>query len=66
MSDSNNLANGHPLTQSTFNDFVERLKHDCAGAGVRDHCTADAIFLVEKHARVYGIDRISSGRQAFC
>lgn len=42
------LARGDKLTADTWADFVARLHHDCVGEGVRDHCTADAVFLVEK------------------
>lgn len=50
------LARGDELNAETWADFAERLRHDCAGAGVRDHCTADAIFIVEQRRPVYGID----------
>lgn len=46
MSDS--LATGAPMTAETWHDFVERLRHDCNGAGVERHHTADAVFVVEK------------------
>lgn len=46
MGDS--LANGAPLTQSTWADFVSRLRRDCVGEGVELHYTADATFIVEK------------------
>lgn len=42
------LAAGAPLNAETWADFVARLRHDCIGEGVREHCTADATFLVEK------------------
>ena len=45
------LAVGAPLTQATFADFVERLRHDCVGDGVRDHWTADAFFVVQHKVR---------------
>lgn len=50
------LAKGYELTQESFSDFVSRLKHDCVGEGVNDHCTADAIFIVERKRYVFGID----------
>lgn len=50
------LARGGELTADTWADFVARLRHDCVGAGVRDHCTADAIFIVEARRLIYGID----------
>lgn len=50
------LASGAPLTQSSFDDFVRRLKHDCEGDGVKNHYTADAIFIVQARRIVSGID----------
>jgi hypothetical protein len=41
------LATGAKLTPETWADFVARLKHDCRSEGVSDHCTADAIFIVQ-------------------
>ena len=49
------LANGAPLTQETFSDFVERLRFDCKGERVNDHFTADAFFLVQHKDRVSGL-----------
>jgi len=43
----NTLATGATLTPETFADFVARLRHDVAGEGVKDHYTADAIFIVQ-------------------
>lgn len=48
MSDKPTLARGAELTADTWADFVARLHHDCVGEGVRDHYTADAVFLVQK------------------
>lgn len=50
------IATGDKLDAATFADFVARLRHDCIGAGVHDHCTADAIFIVQARRIVYGID----------
>ncbi|WP_147195926.1 hypothetical protein [Pantoea sp. CCBC3-3-1] len=50
------LATGDKLTPETFADFVSRLKYHCEGEGVSDHCTADAIFIVERRRLVSGID----------
>src|SRR3990167_8129439 len=50
------LARGSALDQATFDDFVTRLRHHCRGRGVSDHCTADAIFLVERRELIYGLD----------
>ena len=57
------LATGAPLTQSTFTDFVERLRHDCVGDGVRDHFTADAFFVVQHKVRVAGLDKEYSDKR---
>lgn len=48
MLSTTSLAAGAPLNAETWADFVARLHHDCVGEGVREHCTADATFLVEK------------------
>lgn len=57
------LAVGAPLTQATFADFVERLRHDCVGDGVRDHWTADAFFVVQHKVRVPGLDKEYSDKR---
>lgn len=51
------LAKGDALTADTWNDFVARLRHDTIGERRHDHCTADAIFEVQEHQVIYGIDR---------
>lgn len=51
------LARGAPLTPDTWADFVTRLRYDCVGEGVHDHCTADAIFTVQSRKRIVGIDK---------
>lgn len=56
MSEKQSLAKGYPLTKETFDDFVSRLKHDCVGDGVKDHCTAEALFIVQSKRIVSGID----------
>lgn len=50
------IATGGKLTSESFDDFITRLKHHCVGAGVAEHCTADAIFRVEAKRYIYGID----------
>jgi hypothetical protein len=50
------LATGAKLDPSTWADFVQRLRYDCVDAGVRDHCTANAIFIVQAKRIIYGID----------
>jgi hypothetical protein len=51
------IATGSELNQATFDDFVQRLRHHVRGEGVRDHCTADALFLVQARKIIFGIDR---------
>lgn len=53
MKDS--IAKGSALTPETYADFVTRLRYHCDGEGVNDHCTADAIFIVEKRVIDYGL-----------
>lgn len=50
------LATGHHLDAATWADFVQRLRYDCKGKRVHDHCTADAIFIVEARRIVAGLD----------
>ena len=47
MTEQPSLARGAALTAETWADFVARLHHDIKGEGVREHCTADAVFLVQ-------------------
>ena len=59
MTEQNNkhtLATGADLTPAMFEDFRQRLVHHSRGEGVRDHCTADAIFIVEARRLACGID----------
>lgn len=49
------ILNGEKLTAQSFDDFITRLKHDCKGAGVDKHWTADAIFLVQRKERKWGL-----------
>lgn len=53
MSETATLAKGAALSSETWADFVARLRHDCVGEGVREHYTADAVFLVQKRIKVY-------------
>ena len=48
MSETATLAKGAALNPDTWADFVARLRHDCVGEGVREHHTADAVFVVQK------------------
>ena len=56
QNDKQTLATGADLTPAMFEDFRQRLTHHCRGEGVRDHCTADAIFIVEAKRLIYGIN----------
>ena len=58
------LAKGAALNSASWQDFVARLRHDCVGEGVHDHCTADAIFRVEARVMIYGIDRYYTDKWA--
>ena len=63
------LARGAPLTPDTWADFVTRLRHDCVGEGVREHCTADALFIVQAKRIISGFDRDycdSSSTMVYC
>jgi hypothetical protein len=51
------LATGHDLNAATWTDFVQRLHHDCVGAGVRSHGTAAALFTVQTKRIDYGFDQ---------
>jgi hypothetical protein len=44
------------LTKEIFDDFISRLRYHNQGEGVKYHCTANPIFLVQKRERVYGFD----------
>jgi hypothetical protein len=50
------LATGHTLNAATWTDFVQRLRHDCNGPGVKEHCTAAALFTVQTKRIDYGFD----------
>lgn len=54
---AHSLAAGDPLTAQTWADFVDRLRNDCVGAGVREHCTSAALFTVQKQTKTYGFER---------
>lgn len=64
--ENKSLATGADLDKETFDDFVSRLRHDCEGEGVKDHCTACAIFTVQSRRLIAGIDLdYASERAAF-
>jgi hypothetical protein len=50
------VAAGAKLNAATWADFVQRLRHDCVGAGVRDHGTAAALFTVQTKRIDYGFE----------
>jgi hypothetical protein len=50
------LATGADLNVATWADFVERLRHDCNGAGVKWHHTAAALFTVQTKRIDYGFE----------
>lgn len=50
------LATGADLNAATWADFVQRLRHDCVGAGVRSHGTAAALFTVQVKKMDYGFE----------
>lgn len=58
------LATGSSLTKETWDDFVQRLHHDCVGKGVARHYTADAIFIVQARRLIFGIDKDYTDRLA--
>ena len=66
MSAPRSLAGGAELDDVTWADFVERLRHDCRGDGVKRHYTADAIFIVQARAWTYGLDEDFGGEKVAC
>lgn len=60
------IASGDKLTPETFADFVQRMKYHCQGEGVSDHCTADAIFIVERKRLITGIDLDYAPEKVIC
>lgn len=50
------LATGAALDSATWTDFVERLRYDCNGAGVKWHHTACALFTVQVKRIDYGFE----------
>jgi hypothetical protein len=44
------------LTKDNYDDFVKRLKHHVNGEGVNDHCTSNAIFIVQSYQTIGGIN----------
>ncbi|MBI6883050.1 hypothetical protein [Pseudomonas putida] len=53
---TNTLITGAPLNVDTFSDFVGRLKQDCIGEGLAEHCTSDVVFIVKEKEILYGVD----------
>lgn len=50
------LAAGAALDSATWTNFVERLRYDCNGAGVKWHHTAAALFTVQTKRIDYGYE----------
>jgi hypothetical protein len=50
------LATGANLDAATWTDFVQRLRYDCNGAGVKWHHTACALFTVQTKRIDYGFE----------
>ena len=66
MSQATTLAQGADLTPETWAEFVARLHHDCVGEGVRDHYTADAVFLVQKRVWQTVPEELSDALRVYC
>jgi hypothetical protein len=60
------LATGASLSESTWADFVARLRHDCVGEGVSRHYTRDALFVVEAKKYTYGMDEDYGAEKVAC
>lgn len=60
------LATGADLNAATWADFVQRLRHDCIGKGIRDHCTSAALFTVQNKRFDYGFDSDYSEGRVVC
>jgi len=60
------LATGAKLDLATWNNFVARLRHDCNGPQVNDHCTAAALFTVHQHRTTYGLDLDYADGKVIC
>ncbi|MBD8129329.1 hypothetical protein [Pantoea agglomerans] len=50
------IANGEKLNAANWQDFVSRLHDGVRGSQVKNHITADAVFVVQKHAEIVGLD----------
>ncbi|MDO9099682.1 MAG: hypothetical protein Q7V53_02910 [Caldisericota bacterium] len=66
MTNPPTLARGASLTAATWEDFRNRLEHDCIGPGVDRHHTADPVFCVQSKAYVYGLEDLYGGTQVAC
>ncbi|MGW8422834.1 hypothetical protein [Comamonas sp. HJ-2] len=49
------LARTGHLTKQNFADFKNRLWESCEGSGVAAHCTANALFLVQRRVTTWGL-----------
>ena len=52
----NSLANGAEISAENFKDFIARLHKGVRGEGVNDHCTANALFVVQCERHITGLD----------
>lgn len=60
------LAKGANLDPATWADFVARLRYDCDGPRVNDHCTAAALFTVQQYRTTYGLDPDYADGKVIC
>ncbi|WP_199406817.1 hypothetical protein [Chromobacterium sp. ATCC 53434] len=54
------------MTPDTFADFIVRLRHDVEGDGVDEHCTANALFVVQTRRIITGIDTDYTDQWVVC
>lgn len=69
LKDNNTLLQmGEPVDLAAgFTDFVTRLRYHTQGAGVREHCTANAVFIVQALRRTWGLhDDWAEGFSVVC
>jgi len=45
------------LAKESFDDFIERLRYQVRGAGVNEHVTDSATFVVQRKRLITGIDK---------
>lgn len=52
----NSLVNGAEISAENFKEFVARLHKGVRGEHVREHATANALFVVQREKHVTGLD----------